>query len=106
LEAEDKGPGALIINRLNPVLVKKQDMLSADDVLDLLAVELIGIVPEDEGVIIGSNRGVPVAADPKSRAGQAFRNIARRLNGEQVPFMDLDHSGSLWERIQKLAGRK
>jgi septum site-determining protein MinD len=106
LEAEDKGPGALIINRLNPALVKKQDMLSADDVLDLLAIDLIGIVPEDEGVIVGSNRGVPVAADPKSRAGQAFRNIARRLKGEEVPFLDLDSGQSLWERIQKLAGRK
>ncbi len=106
LEAEDKGPGSLIINRLNPALVKKQDMLSADDVLDLLAVELIGIVPEDEGVLIGSNRGTPVSADPKSKAGQAFRNIARRLKGEDVPFLDLDSSGSLWERIQKLAGRK
>jgi septum site-determining protein MinD len=106
LEAEEKGPGALIINRLNPVLVKKQDMLSADDVLDLLAIELIGIVPEDEGVLIGSNRGTPVSADPKSRAGQAFRNIARRLKGEEVPFLDLDSTGSLWERIQKLAGRK
>lgn len=106
LEAEDKGPGALIINRLNPALVKKQDMLSADDVLDLLAVELIGIVPEDEGVLIGSNRGTPVSADPKSKAGQAFRNIARRLKGEDVPFLDLDSSGSLWERIQKLAGRR
>ena len=106
LEAEGKGPGALILNRLNPALVKKQDMLSADDVIDLLAVELIGIVPEDEGVIVGSNRGVPVSADLKSKAGQAFRNIARRLQGEQVPFMDLDHTGGLWERIQKLAGRK
>ena len=106
LEAEGKGPGALILNRLNPALVKKQDMLSADDVIDLLAIELIGIVPEDEGVIVGSNRGTPVSADPKSKAGQAFRNIARRLQGEQVPFMDLDHTGGLWERIQKLAGRK
>ncbi|MBK9926459.1 MAG: septum site-determining protein MinD [Anaerolineales bacterium] len=106
LEAEEKGPGALILNRLNPALVKKQDMLSADDVLDLLAIELIGIVPEDEGVIVGSNRGVPVSADPKSKAGQAFRNIARRLKGEEVPFLDLDSSDSLWDRIQKLAGRK
>lgn len=105
LEAEDKGPGALIINRLNPILVKKLDMLSPDDVLDLLAIELIGIVPEDEGVLIGSNRGAPVALDPKSRAGQAFRNIARRLKGEEVPFLDLDSKGSLWERLQKLAGR-
>ena len=106
LEAEDKGPGALIINRLNPILVKRNDMLSADDVLDLLAVELIGIVPEDENVIIGSNRGAPVASDPKSKAGQAFRNIAKRLKGETVPFLDLESTGSLWERIQRLAGRK
>jgi septum site-determining protein MinD len=49
---------------------------------------------------------MPVSADPKSRAGQAFRNIARRLKGEEVPFLDLDSGVSLWERIQKLAGRK
>lgn len=106
LEAEEKGPAALIINRLNPALVKNHDMLSPDDVLDLLAVELIGIVPEDENVIIGSNRGAPVAADPKSRAGQAFRNIAKRLRGETVPFMDLDHQDGFWQRLQRLAGRK
>jgi septum site-determining protein MinD len=96
----------LIINRLNPALVKNHDMLSADDVLDLLAVELIGIVPEDENVIIGSNRGAPVAFDPKSRAGQAFRNIAKRLRGEKVPFLDLDHADGFWQRLQRLAGRK
>jgi septum site-determining protein MinD len=106
LEAEEKGPGALIINRLNPALVKKQDMLSSDDVLDLLAIELIGIVPEDEGVLIGGNRGMPVASDQKSKAGQAFRNIARRLRGESVPFLELDGGGGLWDRIQKLTGRK
>jgi septum site-determining protein MinD len=105
LEAEGKGPGSLILNRLNPSMVRKNDMLSPDDVLDLLAIELLGIVPEDEGVIVGSNRGAPVSADPKSKAGQAFRNIARRIVGEEVPFLDLDKSGSLWERIQKLAGR-
>jgi len=91
---------------LNPILVKNHDMLSPDDVLDLLAIELIGIVPEDENVIIGSNRGAPVAYDTKSRAGQAFRNIAKRIKGETVPFLDLDHHGSLWDRIQRLAGRK
>jgi septum site-determining protein MinD len=106
LEAEEKGPALLIINRLNPSLVKNHDMLSPDDVLDLLAIELIGIVPEDENVIIGSNRGAPVASDPKSRAGQAFRNIAKRLRGETVPFMDLDHQDGLWQRLQRLAGRK
>jgi septum site-determining protein MinD len=106
LEAEEKGTPALILNRLNPAMVKQHDMLSAEDVLDLLAIRLIGIVPEDESVIIGSNRGTPVAYDEKSRAGQAFRNIAKRLLGEDVPFMDLDKQSGLWERIQRMTGKK
>ncbi|MBK6794038.1 MAG: septum site-determining protein MinD [Anaerolineales bacterium] len=106
LEAEEKGNPSLIINRLNPTLVKNNDMLSAEDVLDLLGIRLIGIVPEDENVIIGSNRGAPVVTDGKSRAGQAFRNIAKRLQGEDVPFMDLAQQGGLWSTIQRLAGRK
>jgi septum site-determining protein MinD len=103
LEAEEKGPAALILNRLNPIMVKQHDMLSAEDVLDLLAVKLIGIVPEDEGVIVGTNRGNPVALEPKSRAGQAFRNIARRLRGDEIPFLDLDAGNGFWSR---LLGRK
>ena len=106
LEAEEKYSPALIINRLNPALVKQHDMLSADDVLDLLGVPLIGIVPEDETVIVSSNRGTPVAQDAKSRAGQAFRNIARRIKGEQVPFLDMDKQVGLWDRLQKIAGRR
>ena len=106
LEAEEKGNPALIINRLNQSLVKNNDMLSAEDVLDLLGIQLIGIVPEDESVIIGSNRGAPVVNDPKSRAGQAFRNIGKRLQGEDVPFMDMDAQSGLWSAIQRFAGRK
>lgn len=106
LEAEEKGTPSLIINRLNPALVRNNDMLSAEDVLDLLGIPLIGIVPEDETVIVGSNRGAPVVNEPKSRAGQAFRNIARRLQGQEVPFMDLEPQSGLWSAIQRLAGRK
>jgi septum site-determining protein MinD len=57
-------------------------------------------------VLIGSNRGTPVALDPKSKAGQAFRNIASRLKGQEVPFLDLESGSSLWQRIQRLAGRR
>ena len=106
LEAEEKGSPALILNRLNPALVRNNDMLSPEDVLDLLGIQLIGIVPEDESVIIGSNRGAPVVTDMKSRAGQAFRNIAKRIQGEHVPFMDLEQQSGLWGAIQKLTGRK
>jgi septum site-determining protein MinD len=94
IEAEEKGPAKLIINRLNLEMIKQGNMMTADDVLELLAVELIGIIPEDEGVIISTNRGQPAALDQKSKAGMAFHNIARRLKGEKVPFMDLeDHHG-------------
>jgi septum site-determining protein MinD len=104
LETEEKGTPSLILNRLNPVMVKRHDMLSADDVVDLLAVKIIGIVPEDEDVIVAANRGAPVALDPKSRAGQAFRNIAQRLKGADVPFLNLEDQGNLWQRL--FAGRK
>jgi septum site-determining protein MinD len=106
LEAEEKHSPALIINRLNASLVKQHDMLSPEDVLDLLGIALIGIVPEDEAVIVGSNRGTPVAQDPKSRAGQAFRNIAKRLRGVEVPFLDVDKQVGLWNRLQKMTGRR
>jgi septum site-determining protein MinD len=106
LEAEEKGSPSLILNRLNPSMVRNHDMLSAEDVLDLLAIRLIGVVPEDENVIVGTNRGAPIALEPKSMAGQAFRNIARRMCGEDVPFLELDNKGSLWARIQRMTGRK
>lgn len=106
LEAEEKGNPLLIINRLNSNMVRNHDMLSAEDVLDLLAIRLIGIVPEDETVIVGTNRGAPIALEAKSLAGQAFRNIARRLCGEDVPFIDLDSRGGFWSRIQRITGRK
>lgn len=102
VEAEEKGPARLIINRLNPALVKRGDMLTADDVLELLAVELIGIIPEDESVVISTNRGQPVSLNGKSRASEAFHNIARRLNGEQVPFLNLDQKDGLFSRLARM----
>lgn len=104
LEAENKGPGRLILNRLNIEMVRKGEMLSADDVTDILAIKIIGIVPEDENVIPASNSGVPVTLNEHSKAGIAFRNIARRLTGEEVPFMELDTGVSLFQRIAKLFG--
>lgn len=105
LEAEEKRAPDLIINRLNINMVKRGDMLSVEDVYDLLRIDVIGIVPEDENVLVASNRGAPLTLDGKSKAGQAFQHIARRLNGEQVPFIDLENRG-LWERLRGLTGRK
>ena len=101
IEAEEKGPAHLIINRVNINLVKRGDMLSADDIIDLLAIDLVGIIPEDEGVVISTNRGQPVVLDPKSRAGQAFMNIARRINGETVPLMNLEEKQNIFGRMAK-----
>lgn len=102
IEAEEKGPAKLILNRVNPVLTKRGDMLDSEDVLELLAVDLIGVIPEDESVVVGSNRGQPVTLNEKSKAGQAFRNIARRITGEKVPFMDLDEKDGFFGRITRM----
>jgi septum site-determining protein MinD len=102
IEAEEKGPARLIINRLNPGMVKRGDMISAEDVIELLAIELIGIVPEDETVLVSTNRGQPVALNGKSRAADAFHNIARRLNGENVPFLNLEQKEDLFKRLARI----
>jgi septum site-determining protein MinD len=102
IEAEEKGPARLVINRLNPALIKHGDMLSADDVLELLAIELLGIIPEDEAVVVSTNRGTPVALDGKTRASQAFHNIARRMMGETVPLLEFDGRSDFLGRLSHL----
>lgn len=102
VEAEEKGPARLLINRIKPEMVRRGDMLSVEDVLELLAVELIGMVPDDESVLMSTNRGTPVVLDGKSRAGQAFRNVARRLQGEEVPFMNMEDEGGFFSRLTRL----
>lgn len=102
IEAEEKGPGRLILNRVKPEMVKRGDMLGTEDILDVLAIELIGIVPEDEKVTVATNQGVPIALDPNTRAGAAFRNIARRLIGEEVPFESMEDRDGFFGRISRL----
>ena len=101
LESEEKGPGRLIVNRLKPAMVARGDMLSIDDVLDILAVDLIGVIQEDESILVSSNRGTPVAMSAMngSSASQAFRNVAQRLEGYTVPFIDLTAKVGLLDRL-------
>ncbi len=101
LEAEEKGPVYLVINRVRPEMVRRGDMLDTETVIELLAVDLIGIVPEDEVMLAAANRGRPVALSDNSLAGRAFHNIARRLRGEEVPFAPLGKPG-LFERFLRL----
>ncbi len=98
LEAEERAPANLIINRLKPEMVRRNEMLDADAIVDLLAIELIGIVPEDTNILSASNRGEPVVLNDHSTAGEVFRNISRRLEGEEVPFAPLK-APSLLQRL-------
>jgi len=102
IEAADKGPGKLIINRLKTDLVKKGEMLSSEDVFDILGLTIIGIIPEDELVLSASNSGVPVTLNLQSKAGMAFNNVARRVIGEDVPFMNLDENRGIFQRLVRL----
>ena len=101
VEAEEKGPAALIINRLNAEMVRRGQMLSTEDVVELLAIDLLGIVPEDKEIVISTNRGTPVALDGKTPSGQAFRNIAGRLMGQDIPFMPLEGSQGVLDRLTR-----
>ena len=102
VEAAEKPSPKLIINRIRPEMVDRGDMLSTVDIIEILAIDLIGIVPDDEDIIVSTNRGVPVAFENNSSAGTAFRNIARRIEGEEVPFMALKDQAGFVKRLVKL----
>jgi septum site-determining protein MinD len=108
LEAQGVTEIRLIVNRLRPAMVKANDMMSVADVQEILAIPLIGIVPDDEQVIVSTNRGEPlVLLDPPGLAGSAFANIARRLEGEERAFLDLEvpDQGFL-KRLRRLLAKK
>ena len=92
----------MIINRMNTEMVKKEQMLNQNDVLEILAVPLLGIVPEDEEVVVAGNCGSPVVLHDRSRSGQAYRRIVRRLLGEDVPIPELNGHAGLMHRLGKL----
>lgn len=89
LEANGVKNIRLIVNRLKPEMVQINEMMSVEDVLEILAINLIGIIPDDSRVIVSSNKGEPlVLGHPTSLPAMAFNNIARRLEGEKVPLID------------------
>ncbi len=105
LEASNITPARLIVNRLRPSMVEASEMMSVEDVSEILAVQLIGVVPEDERVITSTNRGEPLVleANSTSRAAQAFDNIAHRLCGEKTPYLELSTDrDNLLTRIRKI----
>lgn len=101
LEAEGLKNPEVIINRINPEMVKRGDMMDIEDIIEILAVKLKGIVPEDSIIIVSSNRGEPVVLKENPKAGQAFKNIARRITGEEVTFLSLEDDG-FFTKLKKI----
>jgi septum site-determining protein MinD len=102
VEAAGKKEPRLILNRLRVEMVKRGDMMAITDVLEVLNVDLLGIVPEDESIIIATNKGEPAVYDKRSRAGRAYLDTAQRLLGEEVPLDELLDAPSLLERLRRL----
>lgn len=90
----------LIINRIRMDMVKRGDMMTVDDVTEILSIPLIGALPDDEQVVIGTNQGEPVIG-LDSKAGTAYMNICKRITGLEVPFMELQSNSGF---LSKLSG--
>ncbi len=90
LESKGLHNPKLIINRIRQEMVKRGDMMNMDDIIDILAIDLLGIVPDDEAIVVSTNKGEPVVIDEKALSGKAYRNITRRIIGDEVELLDLD----------------
>lgn len=104
LESQGVSNMQLIINRVRMQMVKRGDMMAMDDVVEILAVDLIGVVPDDEQIVVTTNKGEPASADANSLAGRAFKNIASRVLGEEVPFLDLNVNNNFMGKLKKVFG--
>lgn len=105
LEASGIKDPRLVINRIRPQMVKKGDMMSIDDMIDILAIDLLGVVPDDEFIVVSTNRGEPAVLDNNNMAGAAFRNITKRILGEDIPLMNLEPNTSWFEKLKRFVTR-
>lgn len=101
LESNELTKTELIVNRLRMDMVKRGDMMSVDDVVDILAIPLIGVVPDDEHIVISTNQGEPLVGS-SCLAGQAYANICRRILGETVEFLNLEEKQSVLNKLKGL----
>ncbi|AUG57018.1 septum site-determining protein MinD [Acetivibrio saccincola] len=106
LEANEVRNPKLLINRVRQDMVKRGDMMSIDDIIDILAIDLIGVVPDDKKIIVSTNKGEPAVVDNKSLAGQAYRSITKRIMGQDVPLLNLENEEGFMFKIKKLFGLK
>lgn len=101
LEANEVQKTELIVNRLRMDMVKRGDMMTVEDVCEILAIGLIGVVPDDEQIVISTNQGEPLVGS-EALAGQAYLNICKRIDGEEVPFLELDRRAGVFSKLAKL----
>ncbi len=101
LEANEINNIKLIINRIKMNMVRKGDMMDIDDVLEILSVDILGVVPEDEIVVISTNRGEPAVTDKNSLAGKAFNNITERILYADIPIMKLEEESPVISWVKK-----
>lgn len=103
LDAKGLDDHTLIINRLNYEMTQRGDMLDVSDIVETLSIELVGVVPDDKSITVSTNKGEPIVLNDESISGQAFRNIAKRLTGEEVPFLSLkEESQGFFSSIRRL----
>ena len=104
LEANGFKEMDLIINRLRTDMVRRGDMMSAADVVDILAIPLIGIIPDDENVVIATNQGEPLVGND-TPAGRAYANVVDRVLGKEVPFLNFEKGISFWTKVSGIFKR-
>ena len=101
LEANEIGSTHLVVNRLRTDMVKEGNMMSSEDVVEILAVDLIGVVPDDENIVISTNQGEPLVGKD-CQAGQAYMNICHRILGEEVPYLNLEATNGLFQKLKSI----
>lgn len=106
LEANEIHDIRLIVNRLRQDMVNRGDMMSIDDVIEILAIDLIGVMPDDENIVISTNTGDPIAANVTTIPGKAYANMCRRIMGEEVPYLDFDQPTGFLGKLKNFMGIK
>lgn len=106
LEARNFPSPHLIINKIRPNMIREGNMLSVEDVLDILGLPLLGIVPDDQKIVIASNRGESVIHSNQAKSALCFTNMARRLEGEEIPMEKHLLRESFLDRFMALFRRK
>ena len=105
LEASEIKNPELIVNRLRPAMVKKGEMMDVNDIVDLLSIDLVGVVPDDENIITQTNKGEPVISNKKAPSGRAYLEISRRLLGENVEVTVPGKERGFWSKVKSLFGK-